>query len=112
MEDTGLKVRFTFSDDLMKKNNMERKCVYDTLKEAFSERGLVCISDGEELLFEGTGKEDDYGNIWCIIMALIKGDWITKCATSFDYINNGNIENILSQIPEAKQKLARLVASA
>ncbi len=100
-----LQVRFTFDDDLMKKNEIERRDVYYTLKKNFTQRGLVCISEDDVLMFQGTGHEDDYGNIWAILMALIEGDWFTKCAASCDYIENGKVEDVLSQVPKARKML-------
>lgn len=100
-----LKVRFTFDDDLMKRNGIKRQDVYYTLKKWFSERGLVCISDDDVLMFQGTGQENDYGNIWVILMRLIESDWFTKCAASCDYIEDGEVEDVLSQVPKARKML-------
>lgn len=52
----GLQVRFTFSDELMEQNGIERKDVYYTLKKNFEQRGLVCVSEDEVLIFEDTGR--------------------------------------------------------
>lgn len=38
----GLQVRFTFSDELMEQNGIERKDVYYTLKRILSREGL-CV---------------------------------------------------------------------
>lgn len=99
----SLQARFTFSDELMKKNGIEREDVYYTLKKRFKERGLVCISDDDVLMFEGTGHKDDYGHIWGIIIALIDGVWFEKCASSCDYIEDGKVEDVFSQIPKLKK---------
>ena len=70
-----LQVRFSFDDNLMKKNGIERQDVYFTLKKNFSERGLKCVSENDVLVFEDMGRENDYGNMWSIIIGLIKSDW-------------------------------------
>ena len=100
-----LQVRFTFDDNLMKKNGIERQDVYYTLKKNFSERGLKCVSENDVLAFEDTGQEDDYGNMWAILIGLIRSDWFIQCAASCDFIEDGDIEDVLIQIPELKKML-------
>lgn len=111
MDDMGLQVRFTFSDALMDANHIKREDVYHTLKKHFEQRGLVCISEDEVLAFKDTGDEDDYGNMWAILMALIKSDWFTKCAASCDYIEDGEVEDVLSQVPKARKMLGVAVTA-
>lgn len=98
-----MQVRFTFSDELMEQNGMERRDVYYTLKKNFKQRGLVCVSDDETLIFEDTGKEDDYGHMWAIIIALVESDWFEKCASSCVFVEDGEEEEVVSQIPELKK---------
>lgn len=105
MDNTGLQVRFTFSDTLMNANKIKRESVYYTLKKNFTQRGLVCVSENNVLAFKGTGQEDDYGNIWAILMGLIESDWFIKCADSCDYIENGEVEDVLAQVPKARKLL-------
>lgn len=101
----SLQVRFTFSDELMKQNDIERNAVYYTLKKNFEQRGLVCILEDDVLVVKGTGQEDDYGNIWAVLMGLIESDWFIKCANSCDYIENGEVEDVLAQVPKARKLL-------
>lgn len=103
-----LQVRFTFSDSLMKKNKIEREDVYYTLKKHFLQRGFVCVSDNDVLLFEGKGNKDDYGNIWAIVIPLIESEWFSKCATSCDYIENGEVEDVFSQIPKLRRQAEQM----
>ena len=106
MDDMGLQVRFTFSDALMEANNIKREDVYHTLKKHFEQRGLVCISEGEILAFKDTGDEDDYGNMWAILIGFIRSDWFLKCAASCDFIEDGEVEDVFIQIPELKKMFA------
>lgn len=96
-----LQVRFTFDNSLMEKHKIERDIVYHTLKKHFEQGGLICVSDDETLLFSGS--EKDYGSIWANLLALIKGNWLIKCAASCEFIENGKSENVLRQIPELKR---------
>lgn len=103
----GLQVRFSFSEELMKQNDIKRENIYYTLKKNFQQRGLVCVSENEVLIFEDTGKEDDYGNMWAILIGLIKGEWLIKCASSCVFVEDGEEEDILTQIPELKKMLVQ-----
>lgn len=106
MDNMGLQVRFTFSDELMDANKIEREDVYYTLKKHFTQRGLVCVSEDEVLAFKDTGKEDDYGNMWAIIIGLIKSDWFTKCASSCVFTEDDEEEDVLSQVPRLRHIMA------
>lgn len=98
-----MQVRFSFDDVLMKKKGVKREDIYYTLKKKFSAKGLICVSDNEVLIFENAGNENDYGNMWAIILALIECDWFVDCASSCVFVENGKGENILAQIPEMKR---------
>ena len=107
MEST-MQVQFTYDDGLMEKNGYDRQSVYYTIKKHFLQRGLKCISENENLVFEDTGNENDYGNMWAIIMGLVKSDWFDKCASSCIFVEDGEIEDVLVQIP----KLRKIMATA
>lgn len=98
-----MQVKFSFDDVLMKEKGVKREDIYYTLKKNFSAKGLICISDSEVLIFENAGNENDYGNMWAIILALVECDWFVECVSSCAFIENGKCEDILSQIPEMKR---------
>ena len=102
MEST-MQVRFTFDDELMKKNGYERQNIYYTIKKHFLKRGLKCISENENLVFTDAGNENDYGNMWSIILGLVLSDWFVDCATSCIFEEDGETEDVLVQIPELRE---------
>ena len=101
-----MQVRFSFDDTLMKKNGIERQDVYYTLKKNFTEKGLKCVSENEILAFEDRGQENDYGNMWSIIIGLIKRDWFGKGASSCVFTEDDEEEDVLSQVPRLRHIMA------
>ena len=102
----AIQVEFSFDDQKMVKKGVRKEDIYYTLKKNFAERGLECTADGKILTFASTGKNEDYGNIWAIIFALIECDWFTDTASSCVFVENDKEEDILSQIPKAKHIMA------
>lgn len=98
-----MQVEFSFDSEKMKQKNVRKEDIYYTLKKNFAKKGLKCADDGEVLTFVGTGKNEDYGNIWAIVFALIDCDWFTDCVSYCTFVENGKEEDILSQIPKAKR---------
>lgn len=98
-----MQVKFMFDDELMEKKSVKREDIYYTLKKNFSAKGLKCVSDNEILIFESAGRENDYGNMWAIVLALVDCDWFVECVSFCAFIENGKSEDILSQIPEIKR---------
>ena len=101
-----LQVRFSFDDNSMEINGIKRQDVYFTLKKNFSERGMKCVSENDVLVFEDMGRENDYGNMWSIIIGLIKSDWFVKCASSCVFTEDDVEEDILSQVPRLRHIMA------
>ena len=98
-----MQVRFTFDENLIEKDGYTRADIYNTIKKHFLQRGLKCIREDETLIFANNGNENDYGNMWSIILALVLSDWFVKCATSCKFEENGETEDIFVQIPEMRR---------
>jgi len=103
-----MQIAFSFDNRKIAARGANKEDIYRMLKRSFAKKNLPCTSDGDILAFSGTGKSEDYGNIWAIIFALIDCDWFTDCASYCAFTEDGETEDILSQIPRAK----RIMASA
>lgn len=103
-----MQVKFSFDESQMEMNGIKRQDICYTLKKRFLQKGLKCVSGEDILIFEDTGKEDDYANMWSIIIGLIKSDWFINCASSCVFIEDDDEEDVLSQAP----KLRRMMATA
>ena len=83
-----MKVEFTF----------DKEAVRQTIQKSFAAKGLHCISNGERLSFAGCGGEEDFSNMWAILMALLRTDWFPKFAASCTWHDDdGTQEDVLSQ---------------
>lgn len=68
---------------------------------------MKCVSENDVLVFEDMGRENDYGNMWSIIIGLIKSDWFVKCASSCVFTeDDDDDEDILSQVPRLRHIMA------
>ena len=92
-----MRVEMTFNDEAISVNGYKKQDIYQTLKKAFIQRGLRCSSDNEILSFEDSGNENDYANMWNVIISLLKSEWFVGCATSCTFFDNDGEEDILSQ---------------
>lgn len=77
-----MKVTFTFDDVAMAASSIKGADVRHTVKKLFTERGLICIEDGTKLAFEDVGREDDYADMWIVILGLLRSEWFIKAASS------------------------------
>ena len=101
-----LQFKVSFDDTKIEKKNLRKEDIYYTIKKHFLQRGLRFVPDDKYLIFENTGRSTDYGHMWAIIMALLKCDWFTDCASDCVFIEDGEEEDILSQLPRVKQIMA------
>ena len=102
-----MRVEMTFNDEAISVNGYKKQDIYQTLKKAFIQRGLRCSSDNEILSFEDSGNENDYANMWVLLVNLLKFDWFVKCASSCVFFDDDDTtEDVLCQATEIRQMLA------
>ena len=49
--------------------------VRQTVKENFEAKGFRCMETGERMTFAGHGGENDFSELWSILMALLRTEW-------------------------------------
>lgn len=66
--------------------------MYEILDAAFDEYGIIKIGKG---VYRDTGSKKDWGNMWCVILALSETDWFMDNASKLMWYNSnrGNDEN-------------------
>lgn len=80
----------------------QQGCTLDTVRHAiqknFEAHGLHCVQNGPVLTCADHGGEDDFANLWAVIMALLRTDWflalVSSCVWQDD---NGAQEELLAQ---------------
>lgn len=92
-----MRVEMTFNDEAIAATGYTKRDVYYTVKKAFTEHGLRCISDGETLAFADNGHQDDYAHMWNEMFRLVRSGWFLRCATSLIFIEDDEVEDVLSQ---------------
>lgn len=92
-----MKVTFTFDDVAMAASSIKGADVRHTVKKLFTERGLICIEDGAKLAFEDVGREDDYADMWIVILGLLRSEWFIKAASSCLWEDEDGEEDVLAQ---------------
>lgn len=74
-----------------------------TLQRAFQAEGFRCASEWPVIVFEGTGHEDDFSNMWILLTGLANSGWFMQTAAAcrwYDLSDNGEeelCEDVLSQ---------------
>lgn len=93
-----MRVDFTFDRTKAERHGYTVGTVHQTVKNLFAEKGLRCVEAGETLSFMDNGRENDFSNMWAIIMGLLRADWFTLLAASCVWHDDdGSTEDVLSQ---------------
>lgn len=72
--------------------------VRQTVKQNFEAKGFCCVEAGETMSFEGRGGENDFSELWSILMALLRTEWFPALASScIWHDDDGTQEDVLSQ---------------
>ena len=94
-----MRVEFEFNNDKIKAMGYTVNDVHYTIKQAFNEYGLPCVTEGDVLAFAGCGRKDDFSNLWNVIFQLTETDWFLNIATACHWCENGKrVEDILAQV--------------
>lgn len=104
MEDgAGMKIVFRFDKVASANARLKIEDVRNTIKMLFAEYGFPCVADGEDLAFKGTDHEDDYADMWHIILRLLKSEWFISSASSCIWQDEDDEEDVLSQAWKASK---------
>lgn len=105
-----MKVTFTFDVAATSAAGLRIEDVRHTIKKLFAERGLPYTSDGAELTFEDVGREDDYADMWHVILGLLKSAWFITSASSCLWEDEDGIEDVLAQAWKVRGNVETLAA--
>ena len=98
-----MKIVFKFDRVASNKAGLRVEDVRHTIKKLFAEYGLPCVADGEDLAFQDAGREDDYADMWHIIIGLLKSEWFVSSASSCIWQDEDGEEDVLSQAWKARR---------
>lgn len=93
-----MKVDITLDQRKVEQQGHTADAVCQTLKQDFAAKGFRCMEDGEKLTFTGRGDENDFSDLWSILMALLRTEWFPTLASScIWHDDDGTQEDVLSQ---------------
>ena len=93
-----MRVEFEFDREKVEARGYTLEDVHYTIKGAFAEYSLPCVTEGAILAFSGVGRRSDFSNLWTVIMELIETDWFLEIATACYWCEDGQrVEDVLSQ---------------
>ena len=92
-----MNVKFSFNQAAVERRGYTMSGVHHTIKSLFAAHSFPCTVDGDTITFEDKGHRDDFATMWEIIMALLRSEWFTDCATSCVWQDESGEEDVLSQ---------------
>lgn len=101
-----MRVEMTFNDAAITAAGYRKEDIYWTIKKAFTGRGLRCTSENELLSFEDNGGENDYAQMWNVLLGLVQADWFVRCTASCVFFDEDTEEDVLCQAAEIRKMLA------
>lgn len=100
-----MKVAFTFDENRVEQGGYKLTDIYSTIKKHFAARNIPCVADGEALVFEDAGGENDFSSMWTVIMGLTRQEWFLEFATSCNwYEDEHKQEDVLKQAKERRKR--------
>ena len=91
-----MNVKISFDTAAVAKRGYTLRDVHQTIKSLFAVHDLLCISDGDVLVFKDKGHGDDFAIMWDIILSLLRADWFIDCAASCVWQDETGEEDILA----------------
>ena len=92
-----MNVKISFDTAAVAKRGYTLRDVHQTIKSLFAVHDLLCISDGDVLVFKDKGHGDDFAIMWDIILSLLRADWFMGCAASCVWQDEDSEEDVLAQ---------------
>lgn len=93
----SFRVEFRFDETATAKAGFKIEDIRYTIKKTFAAYSLPCVADEENLAFEDADRDDDYADMWHIIIGLLKSEWFVASASSCVWIDEDGEEDVLSQ---------------
>ena len=99
-----MKVEITFCSDALARRGYSVEHAEWTVRRAFGRFGLACTVEAGGLTVHDRGGEDDFANLWRVLMALLRSDWFSDCAAKCVwYDDDGTSEDVLAQAWKLKR---------
>lgn len=93
-----MKIEIVFAPQKEKQPDCTLPDVQQRVRNLFGEKGLCCIQDGNMLSIVDKDRENDFSDMWTVLMALLRTDWFPVAVSScIWHDNNGTQEDVLSQ---------------
>lgn len=100
-----MRVAMTFDRQKVEQQGYTLADVRQTIQKNFEVYSLHCIQDGATLSCANHGGEDDFANLWAVIMALLRTAWfpalVSSCVWQDD---NGIQEDLLAQAEKLQRR--------
>ena len=97
-----MQIAFTFDNDKIEMSGNSTEDIIYIIKKIFAKYDLPCISGGPVISFSDNGGEDDYSDMWTIILSLFMSDWFTDIVTSCIWKDDFECEDVLEQMTPEK----------
>ena len=93
-----MRVDMTFDQQKVEQQGYTLDTVRQAIQKDFEAHGLRCVQNGPVLTCADHGGEDDFANLWAVIMALLRTEWFPALASScIWHDDDGTQEDVLSE---------------
>ena len=72
-----MRVDMTFDQQKVEQQGYTLAAVRQTVQKNFAAHGLHCVQNGPVLSCADCGSADDFADLWAVIMALLRTEWLT-----------------------------------